>query len=355
MVFSKKMPNFASETMAEAKGMTYEQLVKAVKAGQFSPVYLLMGEESYYIDRLCELIQQNAMSDADRDFNETIVFGNDVTDRLVADAARRYPMMAERQLVVLKEAQNLKTWDCIEKYVANGCMQTTILVICYKGTVDKRKTFYKAIQKSGVVFESVPLKEWQLPAFIENFVKGRKASIDEKSLMLIANAVGSDLNRLVGELEKLFVGMPDEGDRRITPDVVQNKIGVSKDFNSFELRDAIVTKNVFKANQIIRYFDKNPKAGSLYSFLPMMFRYFQNLMIAFYSPRRDAEGLVAALELRGQWAAKDYLTGMRNFTASKVMAIIGKMREIEAMSKGLDNVNTSEGELMKELVFFMLH
>lgn len=341
--------------MAETKGVTYEQLVRTIKAGQFSSVYLLMGEESYYIDRLCDLIQEHALSDADRDFNETVVFGNDVNDRLVADAARRYPMMAERQLVVLKEAQNLKTWDCIEKYVSNGCMETTILVICYKGAVDKRKAFYKAIQKSGVVFESAPLKEWQLPAFIENYVKSRKASIDEKSSMLIANSVGSDLNRLVGELEKLFVGMPDEGDRRITPDIVQDKIGVSKDFNNFELRDAIVSKNIFKANQIIRYFDKNPKAGSLYSFLPMMFKYFQNLMIAFYSPRRDADGLVQALELRGQWAAKDYLTGMQKFSASKVMAIIGKMREIEAKSKGLDNVNTSEAELMKELVFFILH
>ena len=159
----------------------------------------------------------------------------------------------------------------------------------------------------------------------------------------------------VSELEKVLLGLPEES-RRITPQIVEDRIGVSKDFNGFELRDAIVNRNVYKANQIINYFDKNPKAGSIYSFLPMLFNYFQNLMIAFYSPNKGSQEEVAAwLELRSSWAAKDYMTGMRNFTAMKTMQIISKLREIDAKSKGLDNPNTPPEELMKELIFYILH
>jgi DNA polymerase-3 subunit delta len=213
----------------------------------------------------------------------------------------------------------------------------------------------KAIQQAGILFESQKVKDRDLPAFIEEFVKQKNASIDPKSTQLIADAIGSDLSRLVSELEKVLLGLPEES-RRITPQVVEDRIGVSKDFNGFELRDAIVNRNVYKANQIINYFDKNPKAGSIYSFLPMLFNYFQNLMIAFYSPNKDSQEEVAAwLELRSPWAAKDYMTGMRNFTAMKTMQIISKLREIDAKSKGLDNPNTPPEELMKELIFYILH
>jgi len=146
-----------------------------------------------------------------------------------------------------------------------------------------------------------------------------------------------------------------EKDRRVTPQVVEDQIGVSKDFNSFELRDAIVNRNIFKANQIMNYFDKNPKAGSIYSFLPMMFNYFQNLMMAYYAPKKSQEAVAEWLELKSPWAAKDYMTGMRNYSGMKVMQIISKIREIDAKSKGLDNPNTPPEELMKELIFFILH
>jgi DNA polymerase-3 subunit delta len=213
----------------------------------------------------------------------------------------------------------------------------------------------KAIQQAGVLFESMKMKEYQLPAFIEKYLKERQVSIDPKSSQLIAEAIGSDLSRLTSELEKVLISLPEQ-DRRVTPQVVEEQIGVSKDFNSFELRDAIVNRNIFKANQIINYFDKNPKAGSIYSFLPMLFNYFQNLMIAYYAPQRQSQEAVAAwLELKSPWAAKDYMTGMRNYSGVKVMQIIGKLREIDAKSKGLDNPNTPAGELMKELIFYILH
>jgi DNA polymerase-3 subunit delta len=230
-------------------------------------------------------------------------------------------------------------------------------VICHKnGKIDGRKRDYvKAIQQAGILFESQKLRERDLPVFIENYAKQKEASIDPKSTQLIADAIGADLSRLTSELDKVLISLP-ENNKRITPQVVEDQIGVSKDFNGFELRDAIVNRNVFKANQIINYFDKNPKAGSLYSFLPMLFNYFQNLLIAWYSPNRGSQEAVADwLELRSPWAAKDYMTGMRNFSAMKSMQIISKLREIDAKSKGLDNPNTPPEELMKELIFYILH
>ena len=342
--------------MAETKNVTYSSIMKELQSGRYRPVYYLMGEESYYIDKICDYIAEHALQPEERDFNQTIMFGSDVNASQIADAARRYPMMAERQVIIVKEAQNLKNTDALEKYLKQPST-TTVLVICHKnGKIDGRKREYvKAIQQAGVLFESQKVKERDLPSFIENYVKLKKASIDPKSTQLIADAIGADLSRLVSELEKVLLGLPDT-DRRITPEVVEDRIGVSKDFNGFELRDAIVNKNVFKANQIINYFDKNPKAGNIYSFLPMLFNYFQNLMIAFYSPNKGSqEGVAEWLELKSSWAAKDYMTGMRNFTAMKTMQIISKLREIDAKSKGLDNPNTPPEELMKELIFYILH
>ena len=342
--------------MAETKNVSYSSIMKELRSGQYRPVYYLMGEESYYIDKICDYIAEHVLQPEERDFNQTIMFGSDVNASQIVDAARRYPMMAERQVVIVKEAQNLKNTDALEKYLKQPSV-TTVLVICHKnGKIDGRKREYvKAIQQAGILFESQKVKDRDLPAFIEEFVKQKNASIDPKSTQLIADAIGSDLSRLVSELEKVLLGLPEES-RRITPQVVEDRIGVSKDFNGFELRDAIVNRNVYKANQIINYFDKNPKAGSIYSFLPMLFNYFQNLMIVFYSPNKGSQEEVADwLELRSSWAAKDYMTGMRNFTAMKTMQIISKLREIDAKSKGLDNPNTPPEELMKELIFYILH
>ena len=341
---------------AEQKTYTYDGIMADLKAGKFEPVYYLMGDESYYIDKISDYIAEHALQPEERDFNQTIFFGSDVTAAQVADAARRYPMMAERQVVIVKEAQNLKQTDQLEKYF-KAPMPSTVLVLCHKnGTVDGRKREYlKAIRQAGVLFESKKLRDRDLAPFIEKYLKQREVSIDPKSTQLIADSIGADLSRLTSELDKVVLSLPPT-DRRVTPQVVEDQIGVSKDFNGFELRDAIVNRNVFKANQIIKYFDSNPKAGSIYSFLPMLFNYFQNLMIAYYAPNnKSQEGVAEWLELRTPWAAKDYMTGMRNYSGMKVMQIIGKLREIDAKSKGLDNPNTPPGELMKELIFYILH
>lgn len=341
--------------MAETKSMTYETIMRELMEGKYRPVYYLHGEESYYIDKIADYIAEHALQAEERDFNQTILFGSDVSASQIADMCRRYPMMAERQVVIVKEAQNLKNTEALEKYMKQP-LQSTVLVMCHKnGKIDGRKREYvKSIQQAGILFESPKLKESALPAFIVKYLGLQNVNIDPKSTQLIAEAIGSDLSRLTSELDKVLISLP-EGDRRVTPQVVEEQIGVSKDFNGFEMRNAIVNKNIFKANQIMNYFDKNPKAGSIYSFLPMMFNYFQNLMLAYYAPKKTQEGVAEWLELPSAWGAKDYMTGMRNYSGRKVMQIISKMRDLDAQSKGVNNPNTPPEELMKELVFFILH
>jgi DNA polymerase-3 subunit delta len=327
-----------------------------LEAGKYAPVYYLMGDEPYYIDKIADYIAEHALQPEERDFNQTILFGSDVTASQIADLARRYPMMAERQVVIVKEAQNIKNTEALERYFSKP-MASTILVMCHKnGKVDGRKTGYvKAIKSAGVMFESAKLKDRDLPGFIENYLRARQVKIDVKSVQMIAENIGADLSRLVGELNKVILSLPEEN-RVVTPQIVEDQIGVSKEFNGFELRDAIVNRNVYKCNQIIKYFDENPKAGSIYSFLPLLFGYFQNLMIAFYAPNNKSQEAVADwLDFKNPWQAKDYMTGMRNYSGMKVMQIISKIREIDAKSKGLDNPNTPAGELMKELIFYILH
>ena len=348
--------------MAEKKvGASYDSIMRDLKARKFAPIYILMGDESYYIDKIADFIASNALTPEEQDFNQTVMFGLDVTPSQVVDQARRYPMMAEHQVVLVKEAQNLRNLEVLEKYVDKQMMQTTILVLCFmNGSLDRRKKVVssmltKAEAKGGVVFESKKKRENELPAFIEGYLKSKEATIDYKSAQMIADHIGSDLSRLISELDKVLISLPADN-RRITPDVVEREIGVSKEFNGFELRDAIVNRNVFKANQIIKYFDNNPKAGSLYSFLPMLFNYFQNLMTAYYSPNRANDQAVAQfLDLKNAWQARDYMTGLRNYSGVKTLQIISKIREIDAKSKGLDNPNTAPGELMKELIFYILH
>ncbi len=341
--------------MADNNTATYAGIMADLKARKFSPIYYLMGEEPYYIDKIADYIAENVLRPEERDFNLMVMYGSDVSAVQVADTAKRYPMMSDYQVIIVKEAQNIRNTDALEAYLKNP-PASTILVMCHKnGVLDRRKKLAATVEKVGVIFESKKMRERDLPAFIESYLRQHGASIDPKSQQIIADSIGADLNRLIGELDKLLISLP-ENDRRVTPMVVERQIGVSKDFNSFELRDAVVRRDVFKANQIVKYFNENPKAGSLYSFLPMLFNYFQNLMIAFYCPQRNSqEALAKWLDLRSPWAAKDYITGMQNYTGMKVLQIISQFRVIDAKSKGLDNPNTPPEELVKELIFFIFH
>ena len=341
--------------MPTKQGPTFQSIIHDLKSRKFSPIYVLMGDESYYIDQISDYVATHVLSPEERDFNQTVCFGSDVNAIQVTDMARRYPMMSEYQVIIVKEAQNIRSLDALEKYLKNP-VKSTILVWCHKnGKIDARKKVVGLAQTVGVVFESQRLRDYQLPEFIQNYLKQKKVSIDPKSCQMIADHIGADLNRLTSELDKVLISLPPDN-LRVTPEIVEEQIGVSKDFNAFELRNAIVQRDVFKANQIIKYFDNNPKAGSLYSFLPLLFSYFQNLMIAYYAPQKNTEqGIATALDLRSSWGAKDFLIGLKNYSARKTMDIISKIRDTDAKSKGLDNPNTGVGDLMKELIFFILH
>ena len=338
------------------QGVSFEGIMHDLEQGKFAPAYILMGEESYYIDRISDFIAEHALQPEERDFNQDIIYGLDTSASQVTLMARAYPMMAERRVVIVKEAQGMSSLQNLAAYF-EGIQPTTILVVCYKnGTIDRRKELIKRAEAAGaVVFEAQKLRDYELPAFIQNHVKIRKATIDNKSAIMLADAIGTDLNRLLSEIDKLLSILP-EDNKKITPELVEKHIGVSKEFNPFELRNAIVNKDIFKAYEIVRYFDKNPKSGSVYVIVPALYSYFSNLMVAHYAPEKNNQAALAEfLGVKSGWGMRDYITGMKNYSAMKTMQIIQKLREVAAKSKGIENRSVALGDLMNELIHFILH
>ena len=337
-----------------AKDTTYEEIVRNLKNRLYAPVYFLMGEEDYYIDRISEYIMDTVLSDTEKEFNQTVVYGADTDIASVINTARRYPMMAEYQVVVVKEAQNLKNLDGLVYYLQKP-LKSTILVFCYKhGTLDRRKKVTAEIEKAGVLFESKRIKDAQLPGFISAYLKRKQVEIEPKASEMMAAFVGADLNRMAGELEKLIITLP-KGVRRITPEQIERNIGISKDFNNFELRNALIAKDVFKANQIVKYFEENPKSNPLQLTLSVLFNFFANLMLAYYAPEKSDQGIAAQLGLRSPWQAKDYVIAMHRYSGVKVMQIIGAIRTCDVKSKGMGNASATDGDLLRELVYMILH
>jgi DNA polymerase-3 subunit delta len=269
-----------------AKETTYEEIARELKNRIYKPVYYLMGEESYYIDRISEYIAQTVLNENEKEFNQTIVYGADTDIATVINAAKRYPMMSKYQVVIVKEAQNIKNIEELVYYLQKP-LDSTILVLCHKhGTLDRRKKLAAEIEKVGVLFESKKIKDAQLPGFISSYLKRRSVEIEPKASEMMAEFVGADLSRMAGELEKLIITLP-RGQKRITPEQIERNIGISKDYNNFELRNALVAKDVFKANQIIKYFEENPKTNPLQMTLSVLFNFFSNLMLAYYAPDKS--------------------------------------------------------------------
>ena len=340
--------------MAKAN-ITHREIVEQIRRQEYKPIYLLMGEEAYYIDRISEYIADNVLTKDEQDFNQTIIYCTRET--AVADVincARRYPMMAKHQVVIVKEAQNLLKIDELAVYAQNP-METTILMISYKnGMVHGRKKLIPAVEKVGVVFESPKLKDGMLPQFIADYLRRKQVSIEERACLMMAESVGADLNRMAGELDKLVLALP-TGQMRITPDLVEQHVGISKEFNLWELRTAVSNKDVAKVNKIIFYFDQNPKANSPVATVAMLFNFFAQLMLAYYSPDRTERGMMVQLDLRQNWQLREYTTAMRNYTALKTMRIIGKLREADARLKGINRGNLTDADIMHELFFYILH
>jgi DNA polymerase-3 subunit delta len=263
-------------------------------------------------------------------------------------------MMADRQLVVVKEAQQIQGIEMLSYYLKQP-LTSTILVINHKHGTVKNKKILSEIEHVGVLYESKKLYDSQLPTFINNYVAESGRSIENKAMQMMADFIGSDLNRLTSELDKLSISMG-EGKTCITPDDVERNVGVSKDFNNFELLNAIITRNAFKANQIVNYFERNPKNNPLVVTISVLFGFFSNLMIAYFATDKSEQGLMQELKLRTSFQARDYTTALRNYNAFKCIDVIGLLRLFDARSKGIGSTsNTTEGELLRELVFKIMH
>jgi DNA polymerase-3 subunit delta len=337
------------------KEHTFEDICRDIKAKQFAPVYMLMGEEPFFMDRITDLLIENVLEESERDFNQTILYGADTDVATIFNAARRFPMMSERQLVVVREAQLIRDMEPLANYVKNP-LKSTILVVNYKyKTLDGRKSLAMACDKIGILFESQKIPDYRMPAFITSFLQKRETGIDAKGAQMLADYLGNDLSRLCKELDKLSILLPDTGVKRITPEMIEQNIGISKEFNNFELLKAIIARNKLKANRIIQYFDKNSKNNPIQVTLGVLFNYFSNLLICHYSNDRSENGLMAALGLRNAFQVKDYQLGIKTFSAMKVFNLIGDIRTADARSKGVENASMTDADIMKELLYKMLH
>ena len=335
--------------------VTYRDILSEIEKGQFRPVYLLMGDESYYIDKLADAIAAKAVTEEEAAFNLTTIYATDQTDPAdIINASRRYPMMAKRQVVIVKECKNVKKIDELIPYIEKP-MPTTVLVLCHKnGNVDGRKKIVGIIQSKGVVYTSPKLRDSALPSFVLDYVKTKNVTIDYKSTMMLVENVGSDLSRMASEIDKLCITLP-QGVTAITPDHIEKNIGISKNFNVYELKAAILQRDVVKANRIINYFCDNTKLNPPISTVAFLFSYFSTLMQAHYSPVKTDEGVMDYIGLKQRFQFGDYKSGMRMFSPMKTMRIIGKLREADARLKGVEKGSLSDADVMRELLFFIMH
>lgn len=345
--------------MAKKAGITYEEIVRQVQAGDFKPIYYLMGEESYYIDRVSDYIVSKALAEEEKDFNLTVLYGPQTNGEEVVNAAKRYPMMAERQVVLVREAQSLDHREVLTFYLQKPLL-STVLILCHKnGTIDQRTKLATEIKKVGILFESRKLYDRELPGFVQNYVRRKRLEIAPDACQILCEHVGADLNRLAGELDKLVLALSaDERAglaRRIDSQLIQDHIGISKDYNAFELVSALAVKDVVKANRIVKYFDSNPKNFALQPVLATLFRFYTNLMLAYYSPDKKEEGIAAWLDQPLWQARRDVLPALRYYNAMHVFNILDEIRKTDAASKGVGGQKTEDGDLLKELVYRILH
>lgn len=340
--------------------MTAGDIIKDIKNRSIKPVYLLHGEEAYYIDLISDFIEDNLLSDAEKGFNQSIFYGKDTDMATVIGAAKQYPMMSDYQVILIKEAQDMK-WakeegsnkdaEIAVNYFEKP-LPSTVLVLAFKySNFDKRKKIYKAISRSGLIFQSDAVKDYKLAPWIDDFVKSKGYAIDQQASSLLAEYLGADLSKMANEIEKLMLNVAKN--QIINTELVQKNIGISKDYNVFELQKALAIRNVFKCNQIINYFADNPKSNPLPLVFGNLYSYFSKILKYHYLPNKGN----AAQELGvPPFFIRDYEVAAKNYPTQKVFDIIGYLREYDLKSKGLDSTgNTEQGDLLKEMVFKMVH
>lgn len=351
--------------------MEFEKIITDFKNKVYHPVYFLMGEEPFFIDEVSNYIEKNILDDSEKEFNQTILYGGETNILTVLSEAKSYPMMSNYRVVIIKEAQHMKDLVPREKpetgkkgsgeaekvhpllsYLDNP-QKSTILVFCHKyKTVDMRTAFAKNLSKRAVVLKSDTMYDYKVPKWIEGFVSEKKYSIEPRASQLLTEYLGNDLSKIANELEKLFLNIPEKS--KITSEHIQKFIGISKEYNNFELQSAIGKKDSLKANRIINYFASNPKDNPMVVTVASLAGYFSKVLVLHALPDKSQNNVASALKVN-PFFVKDYVAASQNYPFNKTMNIISILREYDLKSKGYESTGIPEGELMKEMVFKILH
>jgi DNA polymerase-3 subunit delta len=338
--------------MAEKNSISFDQLLSDLKNQIYHPVYLLHGEESYFIDAVSDFIEAHVLSDLEKEFNQTIVYGKDSNVLTLMSYAKRFPMMANYQVLIVKEAQDLEKIEDFQPYMENP-QPSTILVLCYKyGKLDKRKSLYKSIEKIGVTFESARLYDNKIPDWINEYLRQLKYTITPKAAAMLTEFLGADLGKIVNEIQKLLINIP--AGSEINEACVEKNIGISKDYNVFELQKALTKRDVLKANQIILHFAGNLRENPLVKVIPMLYAHFSKILLYHFLADKSTNAVASALGIK-PFFVTDYQQAARSFPAGKTVAVISLLREYDLKAKGVENASAGDGELMKELIFKILH
>jgi DNA polymerase-3 subunit delta len=327
-------------------------IVSDIKKGDIKPIYFLMGEEPYYIDKISDYIEENVLDESEKGFNLQVMYGRDASIEDIVSSAKRYPMMADKQVLIIKEAQDLSR--SIEKLVpyANNPQPTTVLVINYKyKKLDKRKKLHKAIAKTGLVYESKKLYDNKVADWIRRVLSGKKYQIEPKAAQMLVEFLGTDLSKIANELDKLTLILPKE--TIINDAHIEENIGISKDFNNFELLKAIGDKNILKANRIINYFVENPKNNPTIMTISLLNNFFTKLLLFHGLQNKSKDAVSKALGVN-IYFVEDYFAASRNYPMRKVAQVIAFLRDADVKSKGV-GANQTQGDILKELIFKILH
>ena len=332
--------------------MNYKEIISSISNKDFHPVYFLMGEEAFYIDKISDYISDNVLESQEKEFNQSVLYGKEVDIAQIIAEAKQFPFGATHRVVIVKEAQNIKNIDELESYLDNP-QPSTILVICYKyKKLDKRKKFTKSLAKKALLFESKKLYNNQVPDWITKYLSEKGYKIEEKAAFMLAEFLGTELSNISNELDKLMVIVKKE--EKITANIIEKNIGISKDYNIFEFQQALGKKDILKSNQIVNHFSANPKAHPLVVTLGMLFSFFQKLMT--YHSIKDKNKNNVAAELKvSPYFVNQYSSAARNYSQSKLFDIFTHLKQYDLKSKGVNNTSTVDGDLLKELVYKILH
>ncbi|MCK5537385.1 MAG: DNA polymerase III subunit delta [Bacteroidales bacterium] len=332
--------------------MKFEQILKDLQQKKYKPIYLLMGTEPYYIDKIADFIEDNVISEAEKSFNLSIMYGKDTEARNVDLAAKRYPMMSPYQVIIVKEAQDIKKINDLVHYAGNP-LETTILVLAHKyKTIAKTTKLYKAIDKVGVILESKKLYDNKVPDWISNYVAEKKLRISPMASGLLSEYLGNDLSKVANEINKLALSLPENTE--INPKIIQENIGISKEYNVFELQDALTNKDIMKTNRIIMYFGAHDKKHPIFTTINFLYTFFSKLLIFHFTKDKSDANLAKAIGI-SPYFLKNYRKAASQYPPKKTVQIISYLRDYDLRAKGVNNVSAQAGDLLIELVFKILH